>query len=133
VSLKFMCGLALTAILALAMLLPQGTIAVRAEPALVHWKTLAIAPPTLPSAQADRLRQDLSKRTGKPPQVFRVTEATQKTWSNGCLDLARPDELCTESLVEGWRVVLSEGDRLWIYHTDRRGQTYRLNPSTANP
>jgi hypothetical protein len=82
----------------------------------------------LPPAFANRLRQDLSQRTGIPPGKLRVIEASRKTWSDGCLGLGRPEESCLQALVEGWRVVLSDGSRRWVYRTDERVRVYRLEP-----
>jgi outer membrane lipoprotein-sorting protein len=72
------------------------------------------------------VRQDLSNRTRIAANKFKVIEASQKTWSDGCLGLAGPDEICTQMLVEGWRIVMSDGDRNWIYRTDAQGNTIRL-------
>jgi hypothetical protein len=84
-------------------------------------KNAQLSPPI-----ANSLRQDLSKRVGIPVGKLHVTEATRKTWSNGCLGLPKPGEFCTEALVEGWRVVLSDGNQKWVYRTDLRGRTYRM-------
>jgi hypothetical protein len=80
----------------------------------------------LPPAIANTLRQDLSKRTGFPVGKLRVVESTRRTWPNGCLGLPKPNEFCTQMMIEGWRVVLSDGSRRWVYRTDSRGRTYRL-------
>lgn len=45
----------------------------------------------IPAAVVDRLRQDLSKQTKIPAAKLKLVQATPKTWSNGCLDLARSD------------------------------------------
>ena len=79
-----------------------------------------------PEALGDTLQKDLSQRTGIAAEKLRVAETTPKTWPNGCLGLAKPDEICTQMLVDGWQVVLSDGDRQWVYHTDRTGRSYRL-------
>ncbi len=81
-------------------------------------------PPTL----ANRLQQDLSQHTRIPPNQLRMVETTARTWPNGCLGLARPDEMCSQAMVEGWRVVFTNGQRQWVYRTDRQGRTFRLEP-----
>lgn len=80
----------------------------------------------LPPPLASKLRQDLSQQTGIPPGKLRVVEATRRTWSDGCLGLAQPGENCSFAMVEGWRVVLSDGSRRWVYRTDTRGLSMRL-------
>lgn len=80
----------------------------------------------LPSAVAAAVRQDLSQKVNIPPEKLKITGYTQETWSNGCLDLPRPDELCSQALVEGWRITLSDGSQTWVYRTDRQGRVFRL-------
>jgi len=87
----------------------------------------------LPTAIAQRLRQDLSQRTGIPVKHLKWIEARRQTWTDGCLGLGRPDELCTQALVEGWRVVFSKGTKRWVYRTDEPGRVFRLEPSDAPP
>jgi hypothetical protein len=85
---------------------------------------------SVPSQVIDAVRQELSNRTRIAPNKFKVVETSQQTWSDGCLGLAKPDEICTQALVEGWRVVLSHGDRSWIYRTDAQGNAIRLETET---
>lgn len=85
----------------------------------------------LPARIANAVILDLSKRTGIAPGRLQVTQASRQTWSNGCLGLARPDEICTQALVEGWRVVVSNNRRTWVYRTDRTGRVLRLEGRTG--
>jgi len=83
-----------------------------------------------PQAMVNALRQSLSKQTGIPAKKLRVVESTQKTWPNGCLGLAKADEMCTQMMVPGWRIVFSNGTQRWTYRTDATGRNYRLETST---
>uniref|UniRef100_A0ACD5H2X8 Uncharacterized protein n=1 Tax=Desertifilum tharense IPPAS B-1220 TaxID=1781255 RepID=A0ACD5H2X8_9CYAN len=65
--------------------------------------------------------RDVSNRTRLPVGNFRVTEATQQTWSDSCLGLGGPNESCLFAQVPGWRVVVSEGRNNWVYRTDNTG------------
>lgn len=76
-----------------------------------------------------RVRRDLARRIGIPVKDLRITDAQRQTWKDGCLELAAPDELCTQQLVEGWRVVIAHGQRQWVYHTDTQGRSLRLESS----
>jgi hypothetical protein len=87
----------------------------------------------LPAAMVNTLRQDLSKKTGIPAKKLRVVEASARTWNDGCLGLGKPNELCTQALVPGWRVVMTNGTQRWIYRTDQTGRIYRLESPAANP
>lgn len=73
-----------------------------------------------------RVRRDLARRIGIPAKDLRVTEAQRQTWKDGCFELAAADELCTQQLVEGWRIVVAHGQQQWVYHTDTQGRSLRL-------
>ncbi len=74
---------------------------------------------------------DLSMQTGIPTEKLKITQSRRQTWSNGCLGLSKPDEICTQALVEGWRVVVVGNNRTWVYRSDRNGRIVRLE-STKN-
>lgn len=88
---------------------------------------------TLPQSVAKAVLQDLSHKQRISPKKLKITKHIQKTWSNGCLDLAKSDEVCTEALVPGWQVVVFDGKQNWIYHTNSDGHYLRLeNQSSDN-
>ncbi len=80
----------------------------------------------LPRAIAEATRQDLSRQVGIPVEKLRITESSPKTWPDGCLGLPKPEQLCTQALVEGWHVTLSDGSKTWVYRTDHKGRVLRL-------
>jgi len=79
-----------------------------------------------PKSLSWRVRRDLARRVGIPAKDLRVTETQRQTWKNGCLELAAPDEMCTQQLVEGWRIVVAHGQQNWVYHTDAEGRSLRV-------
>ena len=86
---------------------------------------------TLPRSVANAVIRDLSRRQNISPSNIEIVEYTPQTWNNGCLQLPKPGELCTQALVPGWRVVASDGRQNWVYHTNRTGRTLRLNSRTT--
>lgn len=80
----------------------------------------------LPAQVARAVRQDLSARTRIAPGKLTITRYSRQTWPDGCLGVAEPDRICTQALVEGWRVVVSDGSKTWVYHTNNTGRTLRL-------
>ncbi len=87
---------------------------------------------SLPPPVARAVLQDISRRQGILPSRLKIIEYTRKTWRNGCLELPRPDELCTQVLVPGWQVVVSDGNQKWIYHTNNNGRSLRwANPDSS--
>jgi hypothetical protein len=89
---------------------------------------VAPSPSQTPDAVVANLKQTLSQQVGIPATELNLAEATATTWPNGCLGLAKPDELCSQMMIRGWRVVLTQGDRRWVYRTDSTGRVKRLEP-----
>ncbi|MDY7008102.1 MAG: hypothetical protein SWX82_30275 [Cyanobacteriota bacterium] len=80
----------------------------------------------IPNNIVDAVREDLSNQTGILPENIKVTQVSQETWPNTCLGLANSDELCGQRLVEGWYIILSDGNDTWSYRTDNQGKSIRV-------
>lgn len=80
----------------------------------------------VPPAVINRLRQVLSTRTKIPATKLKVIEAAAKTWTDGCLGLGEADEICTEALITGWRVVFSDGNQRWVYRSDQQAPSVTI-------
>jgi hypothetical protein len=81
---------------------------------------------SLPRAIAEAVRQDLFRKTGIPVAQVQIKEASTAQWPNACLGLATSGEMCAEVIVPGWRIVLSDGNKTWIYRTDNQGNRMRI-------
>jgi hypothetical protein len=87
----------------------------------------------LPDRVANAVLADLSKQTKLSARQLQVTQFSRQTWSNACLGLAKPGKSCTQAVVPGWRVVVSDGRQNWVYRTDSNGRVLRLEAqNTAN-
>lgn len=82
---------------------------------------------SLPRSVRTAVLRDISRRDQIPMRKLEVISATPRTWRNGCLELSRRGELCTQALVSGWRVVVSDrtAARNWVYHTNGNGRVLR--------
>jgi hypothetical protein len=80
----------------------------------------------LPPKVAKAVLADLAKLQKIPPEKLKVIKYSQESWSDGCLGLPQPEEICSQAIVEGWRVVVSDGSQEWVYRTDNRGRNIRL-------
>lgn len=87
----------------------------------------------LPKFIANEIRRDLSRRVGVPLGKLRIKSAQPRTWKDNCLELAAQDELCGQSLVEGWQVVVASDRQTWVYHTDAEGRVLRLATDSSKP
>lgn len=92
-------------------------------------KTTTQATAKLPSTIADIVRKDLSQQSGIPASKLQLVQSTPNTWSDGCLGLAKAGEMCSQAMVQGWQVVLTNGSQRWTYRTDATGRVYRMEPT----
>ncbi|MDZ7954581.1 hypothetical protein [Nostoc sp. DedQUE09] len=80
----------------------------------------------LPRPVANAVLRDLARRQGIPTRQLQIIDYNQQTWRNGCLELPQADEFCSQALVPGWRIVVSNGKQNWVYHTNHNGRSLRL-------
>jgi hypothetical protein len=80
----------------------------------------------LPRQIVNAIFKDLSKNQGTISSELDVVEYTARTWRNGCLELVNPGELCTQVLVPGWQVIVTNGKQNWVYHTNGNGRNLRV-------
>jgi hypothetical protein len=58
-----------------------------------------------------------------------VVSLTEQNWPDGCLGLPKGQEACTQVIVPGWRVEVTDNLQTWFYRSDDTGKTLRLeNP-----
>jgi len=81
---------------------------------------------TLPAPIANRVKKDLANRTGIAPGKLKITNYSQETWPNGCLGISEPDQICTQALVPGWKISVTDGQKTWVYRTDNSGRNVRM-------
>jgi hypothetical protein len=96
-----------------------------------------VEPADAPAARAAQLamRQDLSKRLGVSPETISVVTFHRVTWSDGCIGVYAPGQICTQALVQGYFALLADSAGLqYEYHgadsgfiaaTFERGSTVR--------
>ncbi|MEG4112607.1 MULTISPECIES: hypothetical protein [unclassified Microcoleus] len=101
------------------------------EPGNLTEATRQNPPNKLPATVAAAVRQELSDSTGIAADKLKVTESRGQSWPNTCLGLAKADEICGQMIVEGWRVVVSDGRQTWVYRTNARGNILRLEKKLA--
>jgi len=86
----------------------------------------SLASPGPPNSVIEAVRQDLSQKTKISVNRLQIQAAQRQTWPDGCLGLAKPGELCTQALVPGWRIVLTDNQKTWVYRTNSSGANLRL-------
>ena len=69
--------------------------------------------------------QALNQTTGIPISEIQVTSIEAAQWPDSCLGLARSDEMCSEVITPGWKIILDTADNIYIFHTDQSGENIR--------
>ncbi|MBV6621730.1 MAG: hypothetical protein KI793_02055 [Rivularia sp. (in: Bacteria)] len=80
----------------------------------------------LPLAVVNAVIKDVSRKENIPQTQLRVIGYSEETWRNGCLEVLKPGEMCTQALVPGYRVTVSDRNQKWVYHTNKNGRKLRL-------
>jgi hypothetical protein len=83
----------------------------------------------LPDSVKEAVLQAASVQTGLKPDRLALTQATSKVWSDGCLGLAPPEQMCTAVLVQGWEVRVAYQRQEWVYRTNASGREVRFDPA----
>ena len=84
---------------------------------------------SLPESIGSAVLQAASVQSGLPLEQLTLFQAKPKTWSDGCLGLAPPDQMCTAALVRGWEVMVTHQRQEWVYRTSATGQKIMLDPA----
>jgi hypothetical protein len=80
----------------------------------------------LPRVVENGVKQDIVKRFKIPLASIKVQDSSAQSWPDGCLGLAKPGEVCTEAIVNGWQVIMTDGSQNYVYRTDNTGKNLRL-------
>lgn len=65
----------------------------------------------------------LADITGLPADKIKVVSTEAVTWSDGCLGVQREGMICTQALVEGFKIVLEADGREYEFHTNADGSS----------
>ena len=84
----------------------------------------------LPLAVVNAVTKDVSRLENIPETRLRIVNYSKETWRNGCLEVLKAGEMCTQALVPGYKVTVSDGSQKWIYHTNNNGRNLRLASGT---
>jgi hypothetical protein len=90
----------------------------------------------LSTAARSRILAFAAKDLGRSTRNLTIREAQAATWSDGCLGLGGPAEICLQAQVPGWWVEIGErngwGSPSWFYRADRSGSVVRRAPQAQS-
>ena len=89
--------------------------------------------PVPPAAQA--VQAALAERLGVDAGAVKILEIEAQQWSDTCLGLGGPAEMCGQVIVPGFRIVVEANGQQAVFRTDRAGSTIReaVDESAAGP
>jgi len=79
----------------------------------------------LPDEVRDRVLEFAAQDLDAPSVELTITESTPVVWPDGCLGLGEPTEICTQALVEGWQVEVTQDRQTATYRTSAMGEQIR--------
>lgn len=81
--------------------------------------------PVQPEA-AFKARDFLAAQLGIPSPDIKIISAEAVEWSDSCLGLGKPEEICAQMITPGYKVILEATGQRYEAHTDQSGDTVRL-------
>ncbi len=102
-------------------------------PGLYNNATLTIIPGQTPSVEVTPVpppailaaQQALSNLLELPIQAITISSFEAAQWPDGCLGLGAPGELCTQTVVSGYSVVLEANGQFYEFRTNSTGSVVR--------
>lgn len=88
-------------------------------------------PPSTPPAQTNEqkssaaAKNELAKELKIDEKLITVTEIKPANWSDGCLGLSTPDEICSQAIIAGYKITLTAATKTYIYRTNSDGTSLR--------
>lgn len=81
-----------------------------------------------PLTAAVNARRALAETLNVAEADIRITQIVEAQWSNACLGLPEPGEMCAEVITPGFLVMLQVGGQTYEFHTDYEGEAIRMAP-----
>ena len=75
----------------------------------------------VPDSILSAARADLAARLDVPAESIGVKESAAVVWNDGSLGCPRPDQVYTQALEPGYRIILEHGGRRYDYRATERG------------
>lgn len=71
------------------------------------------------------------QRDDVPPSGVNILSVTEEEWSDGSLGCPKPDEVYTQAITPGYKVIASAGGEIFEYHTDKSASNLVFCSATA--
>ena len=98
----------------------DGTAVAYADPNAPFTPTNTHVPVDLTSAQRAALAA-LAKQLGVSADMIQLVSTEAMEWPNGCMGVIHIGVMCTQNVVQGFRIILSVTDQTYEFHTNQDG------------
>lgn len=89
-------------------------------------------PEMVPEQVVDNVLDRAATDLKVPTEELSILRVNDEVWSDGCLGLGQPNELCLQTLVEGWQLEVVYDDQSYFYRTDNYGDVIRQSTLDNN-
>jgi predicted small lipoprotein YifL len=83
-------------------------------------------PTELPNDVETAIKDTVSGEENVAPEDLEVVDVEQREWSDACLGLAEPGEMCAQVITPGWKVTLRGGGETYVVHANEDGTAIRI-------
>lgn len=90
-------------------------------------------PPGLSPADFETALADCSRRSGKTPAALRIVTARHVTWNDASLGCPEPGLGYAQVLINGYWLVISDGEREYDYRSGGKGRLAFCKNPTRGP
>ena len=81
--------------------------------------------PLPPDSVSNSVLATAAQDLGLPRSDLSLQRVNEETWTDGCLGVGSPNEMCLQALIDGWQVEVVYDGQSWFYRTDATGSDVR--------
>jgi hypothetical protein len=80
----------------------------------------------LPTDVGATVKETMSARLDVPADEIEIISVTHVQWSDACLGLKEPDEICAQVITPGWQITIRAEGVEYILHTNESADVIRV-------
>ncbi|MFK8183882.1 MAG: hypothetical protein AB8B99_10955 [Phormidesmis sp.] len=81
---------------------------------------------------SQKLLHKASERLQQPINNLSIGDIQAVTWEDGCLGISAADTLCTQATMPGFRAVVINESKKWVYHLSADGDQMVRNTAASD-
>ncbi|MGA1133662.1 MAG: hypothetical protein ACO31I_15635 [Prochlorotrichaceae cyanobacterium] len=77
-----------------------------------------------------RLLETVAEQVNQPVNSLQILEVQSAIW-DGCLGIYFPNQACTAIAMAGFRTLITDGERVWVYHLNENADQITQNATAS--